>query len=309
MLKMKSIGISLLIIQSLLCYWDMPHMIISQIAEDELKEKNPKAFERAIEVLKPLRRFFYENEDSIIESSLIPDHIKDEHFHFMANSHAVLDLIAYKNSTPISIPSYLSNDSRDTLKMIENVFKEPTSTKQVPPHLVKSLLLRYAIHIIGDLHQPLHVVSMWSDKYKGGIFKNGDIGGYKVSLENQGSGVSNLHTFWDSAGLGYSQRFPTPLNHQDKQYIKSIADKLKTKFNDEHNDNQSEDWSLQKLEEEISEIARIGENDVYSEIESFPRVPKNYITKSRKTCERLMVVGGKRLARMLIHFFKLEKSI
>lgn len=308
MLKMKSIVISLLVMPAL-SYWDMPHMIISQIAEDELKENHPKAFERAIEVLKPLRRYFYENENSIVESSLIPDHIKDEHFQFMANSHAVLDLIAYKNSTPISIPSYILNDSKDTLKMIENIFKEPTSTKQVPPHLVKSLLLRYAIHIIGDLHQPLHVVSMWSDKYKEGIFKDSDYGGYKVLLENQGSGVSNLHTFWDSAGLGYSQRFPTPLNHQDKQYIKSIADKLKSKFDDERSEDQSENWSLEKLKEEISEIARIGENDVYSEIKSFPRVSKDYIIKSRKTCERLMVVGGRRLARMLVHFFKLEKSI
>lgn len=56
-----------------------------------------------------------------------------------------------------------------------------------------STMLRYLIHIVGDLHQPLHSMSRYTEKYP-----NGDEGGNLVPI-NYLYGIDNLHKLWDSA--------------------------------------------------------------------------------------------------------------
>jgi hypothetical protein len=54
-------------------------------------------------------------------------------------------------------------------------------------------MMRYLIHVIGDIHQPLHATAMFND----GMFKNGDQGGnlFKITYA---SGIDNLHKLFDS---------------------------------------------------------------------------------------------------------------
>ena len=55
----------------------------------------------------------------------------------------------------------------------------------------KSLMLRFFIHLVGDMHQPLHMTTRITKERKGG-----DKGGNDFKL--QGS-INNLHTLWDRA--------------------------------------------------------------------------------------------------------------
>lgn len=66
----------------------------------------------------------------------------------------------------------------------------------------KSFLLRYLIHVLGDIHQPLHASELFND----GQFKNGDFGGnlFKIKFEH---GIDNLHALYDSVAGVLSDRF------------------------------------------------------------------------------------------------------
>jgi hypothetical protein len=53
--------------------------------------------------------------------------------------------------------------------------------------------LAFLVHLVGDVHQPLHACSFF-----GAAFPEGDWGGKRVLLSH--SWAKNLHQFWDAAG-------------------------------------------------------------------------------------------------------------
>ena len=57
--------------------------------------------------------------------------------------------------------------------------------------------LRFLLHFVGDLHQPLHASSLFSSEFPP---PEGDVGGNRYYIS--GASSSNLHSLWDS-GLGY----------------------------------------------------------------------------------------------------------
>lgn len=60
-----------------------------------------------------------------------------------------------------------------------------------------SFNMRMFIHLVGDIHQPLHATTRYAND-----FKTGDRGGNSFKIT--GDGVSNLHALWDSALYLYS---------------------------------------------------------------------------------------------------------
>jgi hypothetical protein len=56
---------------------------------------------------------------------------------------------------------------------------------------VKAVYLTWLCHLVGDIHQPLHCVALFSDKYP-----DGDKGGNAIKIRIRSSPV-NLHSFWD----------------------------------------------------------------------------------------------------------------
>jgi hypothetical protein len=62
----------------------------------------------------------------------------------------------------------------------------------------RALALCWLLHLLADLHQPLHTTSLYSL----GAFANGDRGGNDIAV----SGAGNLHALWDGA-LGNDRRW------------------------------------------------------------------------------------------------------
>lgn len=56
----------------------------------------------------------------------------------------------------------------------------------------KSLLMRYLIHVLGDIHQPLHASTLVNEQ-----FPNGDQGG-NLFLIKYSENIENLHKLFDS---------------------------------------------------------------------------------------------------------------
>jgi hypothetical protein len=55
----------------------------------------------------------------------------------------------------------------------------------------KAVYLCWLFHLVGDIHQPLHCVALFSDQYP-----NGDKGGNAIRIRISSS-PTNLHSFWD----------------------------------------------------------------------------------------------------------------
>jgi hypothetical protein len=56
----------------------------------------------------------------------------------------------------------------------------------------KSFMIRNFIHIIGDIHQPLHAAELYSQQ-----FQKGDEGGNLFKIEYSDN-INNLHKLFDS---------------------------------------------------------------------------------------------------------------
>ncbi len=56
----------------------------------------------------------------------------------------------------------------------------------------RALFARYFIHIIGDIHQPLHSAALYNR-----TFPSGDLGGNLIKVTLEDGSLANFHLFWD----------------------------------------------------------------------------------------------------------------
>lgn len=70
----------------------------------------------------------------------------------------------------------------------------------------KAVALCWILHLVGDMHQPLHNVSLFSRAY----FPKGDKGGNSIIVEWEDKQI-NLHTVWDSRPNDFEDLVPGDL--------------------------------------------------------------------------------------------------
>jgi len=77
----------------------------------------------------------------------------------------------------------------------------------------RALFARYLIHMVGDIHQPLHSVALYNHTYT-----KGDAGGNLLKLTILNKTVQNFHSFWDAGAFRLqndSYTFVRPMNLQN----------------------------------------------------------------------------------------------
>lgn len=61
--------------------------------------------------------------------------------------------------------------------------------KPEEPNLLKAVMMRYALHVVGDIHQPLHSTSLYNATFPEG---SGDKGGSSLNIsKNFGKNKGN----------------------------------------------------------------------------------------------------------------------
>lgn len=153
---------------------------------------------------------------------------------------------------------------------------------RVAPDPIKSYDLVWLIHLVGDIHQPLHTVSRFS-KYH----KEGDQGGDEVEVCAPKCG--SLHDFWDDL-LGETPKLRTDLDlvlsTEGEIPVTSLA--------------QAEDLTVRVWRDESVEAAK---TDVYgSEVrgeEKTYKLDAKYRTRALKTAKMRVALAGARLAKIL----------
>lgn len=166
-----------------LAWWDTGHELVARIAWAHLSEN-----ERL-----QLRELLQHHPDpqvrDIVAASIWPDLIKSEvhPFHEFRR-----DNWHYQNRPVESEISEAPDAGRLLQSLEENI---ATLSDQNRPATERAVALSWVIHLVGDIHQPLHNATSYRPEFQ----PEGDRGGnrFKVVL---GERTINLHTLWDSLG-------------------------------------------------------------------------------------------------------------
>jgi hypothetical protein len=192
----------------------------------------------------------------------------------------------------------------------------------------KAIALRYLIHVIGDIFQPLHDFTVVQDESP---FRNNQ-GGFLLRIpqvpirvlalnadDSDTTPARNLHSLWD-AGLGAFLQLPYQKITKEEdlerigsaeglEYISSTAKDLEDLVKQI---SERGDEDIQKLDNWITDGILLGLNEVYEGVdlheEEFPFFTrifnlKSYLRKGKSTCRYQMALGGVRLANVLNSLF------
>jgi S1/P1 nuclease len=164
----------------------------------------------------------------------------------------------------------------------------------------KAIAVCWVEHLIGDIHQPLHAVSMFSKE-----FPDGDRGGNSLIVHNPGNIIPNvptinLHAFWDDIeGLSL-----------DETYIRQSADRIELahpelEFKDQVADENVVDWATESLELAQTKVYLNGTlrhttRDVADANPALaPSLPPDYEKDALATADERIALAGYRLAAAL----------
>jgi hypothetical protein len=166
------------------------------------------------------------------------------------------------------------------------------SKKSAP--LDKARQLRFILHFVGDVHQPLHAATYFSQD-----FPVGDRGGnsWNVSGFNW---TSELHALWDG-GLGqWYGDLPRPLNATGAAWVSGFTGRL------------AAEWPVSSLGPEIAnfnvtawaqESNDLAVSVAYTAPQAPTPVPAGYVAAGQALCRKRVAVAAYRLASLVEYIF------
>ena len=279
------------------------HRIVAAIAYYSLKKENPAALERAVALLKHHPWYSDPNQwpqklaDVSPESEGItlfmlaatwPDDIKmiktqyekHENWHFVDNPYI-------KPGSSVRGKPAASPNAFDAYQWATNQLLSPTATDSA-----KATALAWMLHIIGDIHQPLHSAEMYSDD-----LRNGDVGGNLLCVA-ENSSHTNLHAFWDDL-LGSSSLSFADCKAKARQVLDSFPESSLHELTENTN---ISDWSKKESFPIAEESAYLNGNISYSilgsdakECSSGPELSSDYVSHARSIANRRIALAGLRV--------------
>jgi len=167
------------------------------------------------------------------------------------------------------------------------------------PDAERSEALRFLIHFVGDIHQPLHATARDTDEHT-----KGDKGGndFRILTPDVFAGVSrpprNLHAFWDFGG-GLFQGERRPLSAESKSRIDNLAKSLMKSYPPKSfpavNDLNPDDWAKESFAAAKSVVYNLEENTAPS---------AEYVKKAQDVSAHRIALAGYRLAHLLNELLK-----
>jgi len=186
------------------------------------------------------------------------------------------------------------SDPENLLQAMQKALTELANPKTPPAR--RAIDICWVEHLIGDIHQPLHAVSIFDKQYP-----NGDRGGNSELIETSAGVSEPLHTFWDGAeGLSL-----------DPAQIRKIADRIEqehpaSEFTDQMaKDPDVESWARESLELARTTVYQEG-NLPHAVTGQFgdqqppaPELPPGYEAAAVKLADQRIALAGYRLEAQL----------
>lgn len=277
-----SISLHALISPSLFSWNDAGHMIVAEIAYQQL---NPSAKEKSDSFNLVINEILPEF-NHLHSAATYPDKAKDEmHFawHYTNIPFDPDGTLSQEEKNQIAH----ANEGADVVFGIKETIKylSPASTSD---SYHKWLMYAYLIHFVADIHQPLHSATRYSPE-----LPEGDMGGNLFLIT--GYKQLNLHAFWDH-GLDCLPSLEFPLTLESHQLIEEKASELILKYPPDFFSNLDKttpnDWA--------EESAQYAHTFAFL-AEATPTL--EYVEKGREITKERLTLAGYRLARILNELF------
>jgi hypothetical protein len=152
----------------------------------------------------------------------------------------------------------------------------------------RAVYLSWLIHLVGDVHQPLHCASLTNDAYPAG-----DEGGNSFYVRPASRGI-NLHSFWDGL-LGTSGKSQAHINYaiqiESEHPRKSLPELTRART--------PKDWSLESRGVAVEKAYLGGELKGSTSADTAPALPERYTTAAKAVAEKQAALAGYRLGHLL----------
>ena len=289
--------VAILLVPNISYAWNKAgHMVSGAIAYRVLEQRDPAALKKIVSILRqhPAVSGLWERrlgEVAGAERGLFlfmyaarwPDDIRNttesnERWHFI-NLPYVVPGSGVEGEPPSDKNIYVGFE--------ENIARFTATTSSVED---KAKALCWLFHLVGDIHQPLHVATLFSKD-----FKEGDRGGtrFYVRVKEESQSLS-LHQLWDGFVIG-TERFPSvrnvAFNLLQQHPAKTIPNLKETSY---------ERWAKDESYPAAVRYAyQNGKLDGGIDKHDAPVLPKGYVAENKVIADKRMVAAGNRLAAML----------
>lgn len=300
------------IIKACRMWHEMGHYMIARIAEQKLANESPETLQQIYSMLRPLEKFFPERGNSMLEPAIVSDLLATQYNGFLSYYHYTDMPFPYKNDRMADLKfndPFVYNVTyayTSGVSVIKESLNPPQETHSRPRYIktgfIDSLMLRYIIHIVGDVHQPLHSTMLYSKHLYNGTLQTGDMAGNLIPVNDIFKlNITNLHMLWDSVFGAYELQNDMPLSTPAIDYIEKTTNGLMGEypelyFGDAAKSININDW--------VDESNKIAIDFVYSDIDIFPNVRPQYVNEGRKIAKSRVALAGYRLAYVLMDMFK-----
>jgi hypothetical protein len=155
----------------------------------------------------------------------------------------------------------------------------------------KAIAISWLLHLFGDVHQPLHCINLYSDR-----FPNGDQGGSRIAVRD-GEKLTKLHSFWDNIlgeEKGLSSIRNSALEIINENVIRDNGDRCKWST-----------WAKQSYDLALKHVYLEGEQPLVewqpefqssSVADHVPNITENYRKEGVAVAKRQVFLASRRLA-------------
>lgn len=269
-----------------MAWWCHGHMATAMVAQLDLLRDAGDKLARAQKAVSVLAGDLSHNlSDTFVESACWADDIKSYGLQASSTWHYI-DLPYSMDGT--SAPT--DNEIENVVWAIKQGYSTMTGYKRDSAILETALMMRYLIHFVGDLHQPLHATTMFSSK-----FPSGDRGGnsFKVYFDSQ---ISNLHALWDSVLGELEKDITRPASNSAIADLETFCNQLMSKYT---RADLSADLSVTDWNQWAQGSFKLAEEYVYKGITPGTTPSDSYIQRGIEVANKQIVLGGYRLADLI----------
>lgn len=255
---------SLFVSQNVFAWGDMGHQIVANVAEQTINSKT-KDFIRGVLGVEPMAN-----------AAIWPDLVRDDH-RFAKRGSPVNDFSPYHFCSVETGHDYKSSPRRPEKDAYSAIMNSQKVLVGRASREEKMIALRYLVHLVGDIHQPLHV---------GNGF---DMGGNACQIKWK-NGQINLHSFWDSTLVTYVGETYANEGHSKRpaKFLNDYINVLKKKYPGSFTAGEKEKQSAGSngVEKWLQESQAIREGGVYPDkAEDMKNTKKGEEYKSRPYCD------------------------
>ncbi|KPA74380.1 putative 3'-nucleotidase/nuclease precursor [Leptomonas pyrrhocoris] len=266
-------------------WWAKGHMAVALIAQRHMSDAAVAKTNLSANVL--CKTGPYPKSPDMVQSASWPDDIKEIGFNTMSSWHFI-NTPYYTDDFRLPVSPLQSVNVVTVIPMLLKALKNPQATSEIIAQSASLL-----IHFMGDIHQPLHNVNIFSHKYP-----NSDLGGnmQTVTIDDAGTKMK-LHMYWDSIAEGNAgDDVPRPLFPDDYKDLNNFVDYLEATYASTLTD---ADKTLQDPAKITVETYDLAIKYAYPGADDGATLTEEYKANAKKVAERQVLLAGYRLALML----------